>query len=58
MAQKLLNFEKSVFEEVCNELEKIDGDVTILPKNVFQENGGNVLGTDKKDAVYILSSKM
>lgn len=55
---QILNFEKSVFEEVCNELEKIDGDATIVPKNMLWENGGNVLGADKKDAIYILSNKV
>lgn len=44
---KILNFEKSVFEGVCNELKKMDGDAPIVPKNVLLKNGGNVLGTDK-----------
>ena len=55
---KILNFEKSLIEEVCNELKKIDGDAAIVPKNVLWENGGNVLGTDKKDAIYVLSNKI
>lgn len=55
---KILNFEKSVFEGVCNELKKMDRDAPIVPKNVLWKNGGNVLGTDKKDVIYIISNKM
>lgn len=32
---QILNFEKSVFKEVCNELERTDGDAAIVPKNML-----------------------
>lgn len=37
-----------VFKEVCNELKKIDGDASIVPKTVLWENEGNVLGTEER----------